>query len=179
MLRYLWDTHGSHLWTERHFEPVMRYLVESDWCDGIRIMFKSELTINMIKAFTSEERSFFIENMIGDLFNLEKPSVARTLKEELTQKPYAGLFIVYMLSYFDNLSDEDYQFWEIATENVYLSELKLLSKTNQSNFSKFILDYMIKRKDDKVKNYALKFIDKLKELPEYEPIILEGSEDAI
>jgi len=41
------------------------------------------------------------------------------------------------------------------------------------------LDYMIKRKDDKVKNYALRFIDKLKELPEYEPIILEGSEDAI
>jgi len=84
MLRYLWDTHGSHLWTERHFEPVMRYLTESEWCDGIRIMFKSELTINMIKAFTSEERSFFIENMIGDLFNLERANVARTLKEELS-----------------------------------------------------------------------------------------------
>lgn len=72
MLRYLWDTHGTYLWTERHFEPVMRYLIESEWLDGIRIMFRSELTIQMIKAFTSEERSFFIDNMIGDLFNLEK-----------------------------------------------------------------------------------------------------------
>lgn len=44
MLRYLWDTHGSFLWTERHFEPVMRYLIEAEWLDGIRIMFRSEMT---------------------------------------------------------------------------------------------------------------------------------------
>lgn len=45
MLRYLWDTHGTYLWTERHFEPVIRYLIESEWLDGIRIMFRSELTV--------------------------------------------------------------------------------------------------------------------------------------
>lgn len=81
MLRFLWTDHGSHLWTERHFEPVMRYLIESEWLDGIRIMFDSDLTKQMIKAFSSEERSFFIENMIGDIFSLEKPSVARVIKE--------------------------------------------------------------------------------------------------
>lgn len=72
MLRYLWNDHGTYLWTERHFEPVMRYLIESEWLDGIRIMFRSDLTVQMIKAFSSEERSFFIDNMIGDLFNLDK-----------------------------------------------------------------------------------------------------------
>lgn len=44
MLRFLWSDHGTYLWTERHFEPVMRYLIESEWLDGIRIMFDSDLT---------------------------------------------------------------------------------------------------------------------------------------
>lgn len=38
---------------------------------------------------------------------------------------------------------------------------------------------MIKRKDDVHKKQALKFIERLKELPEYEPIIEEGVEEAI
>lgn len=72
MLRYLWDTHGSYLWTERHFEPLMRYLIESEWLDGIRIIFRSEMTQHMIRAFTADERTFFIENMIGEVFNLKQ-----------------------------------------------------------------------------------------------------------
>lgn len=74
----------------------------------------------MIKAYTSEARSYFIENMIGDLLNLEKENVAKVLKEELSYKPYAGLFIVYMINDFENLSEEDYSFWNTATENLYL-----------------------------------------------------------
>lgn len=72
MLRYLWDTHGSYLWTERHLEVVMRYLIEEEYHDGIRIIFTSDMTQHMIRAFTSEERTFFIENMIGDIFSLKK-----------------------------------------------------------------------------------------------------------
>jgi hypothetical protein len=28
MLRYLWQCLGGFLWTERHFEPLMRVLIE-------------------------------------------------------------------------------------------------------------------------------------------------------
>jgi hypothetical protein len=98
----------------------MRYLIEVEWLDGIRIMFRSDLTVQMIKGFTSEERSFFIENMIGELLNLDKPSVVKVLKEELSYKPYAGLFIVNMLIDFQSLSVEDYTYWATCTENLYL-----------------------------------------------------------
>ena len=54
----------------------------------------------MIRALSSEERSFFIENMIGDLFYIDKQHVQTVLKEELCKKPYAGLFIVYMIDRF-------------------------------------------------------------------------------
>lgn len=38
---------------------------------------------------------------------------------------------------------------------------------------------MIKRKDDYIRIEAMKLVDRLKELPEYEPIIEEGVEEAI
>jgi hypothetical protein len=70
MLRYLWEGHGSYLWTERHFEPVMRQLIESGWTEGIRSMLRSDVTHNMVRALSSDERGFFVENMIGDIFSL-------------------------------------------------------------------------------------------------------------
>lgn len=71
MLKYLWDIHGSYLWTESHFEPVMRYLIEAEWVVGIRALLQSETTHMIIKALTSDERSYFIENMIGDIFSIK------------------------------------------------------------------------------------------------------------
>ena len=62
---------------------------------------------------------------------------------------------------------------------MYKTELILLSKSNQSRFSRFILNYGINRKDDKYRQEALKFIECLRSLPEYEPLIEEGSEEAI
>lgn len=44
MLRYLWQTFGTYLWTDRHFEPVMRYLVEAEWVDGIKLIMRSKTT---------------------------------------------------------------------------------------------------------------------------------------
>lgn len=29
ILRYLWETFGTYIWTDRHFEPVVRFLIES------------------------------------------------------------------------------------------------------------------------------------------------------
>lgn len=75
----------------------------------------------MIKAFTSEERSFFIENMIGDLFSIERPNVVKVLKEELSQKPYAGLSIIFMIDKLENLSQDDFEnYWEPCTNNLYI-----------------------------------------------------------
>lgn len=68
MLRYLWKTFGSYLWTDRHFESVMRYLIESEWGDGIRIIMRSRsVTHQIVKTLGSQERSFFVDNVIGDL----------------------------------------------------------------------------------------------------------------
>jgi hypothetical protein len=68
MLRYLWQCLGGFLWTERHFEPLMRVLIEIQWTVGIRAILQSEMTHDMIRALSSEERAYFVENMIGDLF---------------------------------------------------------------------------------------------------------------
>lgn len=68
MLRYLWEQYGTYLWTDRHFEPLMRYLLESNWQDGIRILMNSNVTHQMIKALTPEERTFFVENIISDIY---------------------------------------------------------------------------------------------------------------
>lgn len=62
---------------------------------------------------------------------------------------------------------------------MYKTELLLLSKSNQSRFCRFILDYGTNRKDDRFRQEALKFIECLRALPEYEPLIEEGSEEAI
>jgi hypothetical protein len=104
------------------------------------------------------------------------------LKEELSKKPYAGLSIVYMIDIFDQLTENDItDYWDkcCEVESIYKAELCLLSKSNLSRFSRFILEYGIKRKDDALKRAAWRFIDRLKELPEYEAIIEEGSEEAI
>ena len=88
----------------------------------------------MIRALSSEERAFFVENMIGDLLAIggtgdssmssaagdsssliEKQGallVQATLKEELSKQPYAGLFILYMISRFEELSDDDLVYWD-------------------------------------------------------------------
>jgi hypothetical protein len=58
-------------------------------------------------------------------------------------------------------------------------ELVLLSKSNQSRFSSFILDFGIHRKDDRFRQEALKFIECLRNLPEYVSLIEEGTEEAI
>ena len=68
MLKYLWDMHGRYIWTDRHFEPVMRYIIESGWTNGVSIILQSEVTHQIVKALSSDERSYFIENMIGDIF---------------------------------------------------------------------------------------------------------------
>ncbi len=128
-----------------------------------------------------------------------------------------------MIDRFEEMSEEDFQYWEkcceMKTENtilmeskpvarrdddesfeetkfganageievpppeakygVYVTELILLSKSCQSRFSQFILDYGINRKEDRLRTEAMKFIECLRNLPEYEPLIEEGTVEAI
>ena len=200
----------------------------------------------MIRALSSEERAFFIENMIGNLLHIAGPpessslssalqssaalereaaaAMQAALKEELCRQPYAGLFVLYMMDRFEDLTDDDFYYWDKCCQmtadttvprresvkgksilknknesnleetkrssdvtdgpaqpkyGVYKSELVLLSKSNQSRFSRFILDFYISRKDDRSKQEAIKFVECLRHLPEYEPVIEEGSEEAV
>ncbi len=80
MVRYLWETFGQYLWTDRHFEPVMRYLIESEWSDGIRLLMRSKTTHQIIKSLSSDERSFFIDNIIGDIFSIKSQEIINVLK---------------------------------------------------------------------------------------------------
>jgi hypothetical protein len=98
---------------------------------------QSEMTHDMIRALSSDERAYFVENMIGDVFSLSIPNeessmssapmennsgaanervesqlVSATLKEELTKQPYAGLFVMYMIDRFEELSEEDFVYWD-------------------------------------------------------------------
>jgi hypothetical protein len=62
---------------------------------------------------------------------------------------------------------------------VYKTELVLLSKSQQSRFSRFILEFGLNRKDDRYRSEALKFIECLRYLSEYEALVEEGTEEAI
>ena len=57
----------------------MRYLIESEWANGIKIILKSEVTHNIIRALSSDERSFLVENMIGEVFTLSNQEISDTL----------------------------------------------------------------------------------------------------
>ena len=195
----------------------MRVLIELQWTMGIRAILQSEMTHDMIRALSSEERAYFVENMIGDIFSFgmgegvdessqssEPPIlggkvqgqliVAQTIKDELTRQPYAGLFVLYMIDRFEEMPEEDLVYWDrccqmendttqlIETKPVpkryedeseeeikrivgdddeievqppkyglYKMELILLSKSNQSRISQFILDFGINRKNDRLR----------------------------
>jgi hypothetical protein len=47
-------------------------------------MMRSKTTHSIIKTLNSDERSFFVDNIIGDLFEIKNVDVMRTIKEELT-----------------------------------------------------------------------------------------------
>lgn len=61
---------------------------------------------------------------------------------------------------------------------VYKTELVLLSKSNSSRFCRFIMEWHT-RKDEKLRVESLKFIECLRVIPEYEPLIEEGIEEAM
>jgi hypothetical protein len=56
----------------------------------------------MVKALSSYERAFFIENMIGEIKSIPNQELKQVLMEQLSLKPYAGSFIInFILSGFD------------------------------------------------------------------------------
>lgn len=62
---------------------------------------------------------------------------------------------------------------------LYKTELLLLSKSQSSRFCQFIMDYGVNRKDDIYRQQALKFIECLRPLSEFEALIEEGTEEAL
>lgn len=43
-----------------------------------------------------------------------------TLFEGLSEKPYAGILIVYLIDRFEDLTEFEFQVWEACTANVYI-----------------------------------------------------------
>lgn len=100
MLRYLWEIYGGYIWTDRHFEVLMRHLFESNWTDGIKIILRSSITHSMIKSLTPNERTYFIDNILGDIFNIHNSDTRECIMEELVLSPYAGSFIIHLIDKF-------------------------------------------------------------------------------
>ena len=61
---------------------------------------------------------------------------------------------------------------------VYKTELVLLSKSNSSRYCRFIMDWHTRR-EEKLRVESLKFIECLRVIPEFEPLIEEGIEEAM
>lgn len=38
--------------------------------------------------------------------------IQATLKEELTKQPYAGLFALHMIDRFEDLTEDDFHYWD-------------------------------------------------------------------
>ena len=67
MLRYLWEQFGSFMWEECLFGVVVRYMIETSWTEGLTLILRSRQTHSLIRSMTDESRSFFVENMIGNI----------------------------------------------------------------------------------------------------------------
>ena len=84
MFEYLWQTLGTYMLTLHHFEVVMKQLLFQKWTDGISFIFKSGVTKQMVLNLTSDDRSCFIENFIGDPFAKEmEPDLRNCLVHNL------------------------------------------------------------------------------------------------
>jgi hypothetical protein len=66
----------------------------------------------IIKALSSDERSYFIENMIGDIFSFKNVDITYALLNELSCKPYAGVLVLALLDKFLKLDEGGLDIWE-------------------------------------------------------------------
>lgn len=93
-------------------------MIEVEWIQGIEFFLRSQITHDIVRGLNSDERTYFIENMIGDIFEM-KDEVQNVLKRELTQRPYAGILILNYTDRFDSITVRDRDFWNEACNNVY------------------------------------------------------------
>lgn len=76
-----------------------------------------------MKALSSDERSYFIENMIGDIFSFKNSQLTMAFLEELSNKPYAGILVLDLLEKYLKLDSGGLEIWGKCISNLYLLEL--------------------------------------------------------
>jgi hypothetical protein len=82
----------------------MKQLIAQKYIEAIKMIFESEVTKQMVKCLSSNERSNFIEEYIGHPFQKSFDAKVRNcLLENLCQEPYAGALIILLLEYFEQL----------------------------------------------------------------------------
>ena len=108
MFRMLWESLGYIHWRLPHFECVMKQILFQRWIEGINFVLKSDVTKQMVISLTSDERSYFIENFIGNPFGKEfKSEIREALVGNLCTSPYAGALLIYMLENFEDLTTHE------------------------------------------------------------------------
>jgi len=60
----------------------------------------------MVLSLQSEERSYFIDNFIGDPFSSDlRLEVQESLVNNLCEPPFAGSFLIFLLDNFEELTN--------------------------------------------------------------------------
>jgi len=92
----------------------------------------------MVLASSSDQRTYFIDNMIG-LAQIPSLPVCAQIEQELTSAPYSGAFLLYMIqSDFSQLPAEGLERFEKCVEGVSELEMKVLGASSASMLRAFI-----------------------------------------
>lgn len=122
MLRYLWEQNGSNFWVIDHLRCIMKQLISQKWQKGITMIFESEVTHQIVKSLTSNERSNFIEEYVGQPFSKEFDfEIRKCLLGNFSQKPYAGSLLILMIEYFDELHSVKKKFSAGGEESIVMA----------------------------------------------------------
>jgi uncharacterized membrane protein len=82
----------------------MKQLIHQKWLVAIDLIFESEVTQQMVKCLSSQERSCFVEQYIGHPFSKTfDVSTRECIVKNLCNEPYAGSLLILLIEYFDQL----------------------------------------------------------------------------
>lgn len=108
VFKLFWSDIPTLQWTLLHLECILKQMLYKKWHEGIEYVLSSNNTKQMVLSLQSEERSCFIENIIGDPFarDLNK-EIQMTLVNSLCNAPYCGSLLIFMLENFEDLTNLD------------------------------------------------------------------------
>ncbi|CAI2379351.1 unnamed protein product [Moneuplotes crassus] len=103
LFKYVFEKKGS-IWNEKHLIPIIKYLIDIDWDEGLYELFKLNRTKEMYLSMYCNERKLFydaLKDICEDLVNEISSSnvLLYQLMEGLVLKPYSTLTFIHLFRY--------------------------------------------------------------------------------